>query len=62
MPPTISSILTVTANNNQNSNLYTEYEYGLYGVSVVTTYIVVGMAILAVLASLIFRAGKIIVF
>jgi multisubunit Na+/H+ antiporter MnhC subunit len=52
----------VTANNNQNSNLYTEYEYGLYGVSVVTTYIVVGMAILAVLASLLFRAGKIIVF
>lgn len=62
MPPTISLILKVVANNNQNSNLYTDYEYGLYGVSVVVTYIVVGMALFGILGSLVFRAGKIIVF
>jgi len=61
-PPSIKCIISVIANNNQNSNLYTDYEYGLYNVSVITTYIVVGMAILAILASIVFRAGKIIVF
>jgi len=50
------------ANNNQNSNLYSDYEYNLYYISVITTYIVVGLAILAVVASLIFRVGKVITF
>ena len=61
-PETIEVILTVIANNNQNANLYTDYEYGLYGVSVVVTYIVVGLAIFAGLTSLVFRAGKVMVF
>ena len=62
VPNMIVTYVEVVANNNQNSNLYSEYEYGLYYVSVITTYVVVGMAILAVLASLFFRVGKIITF
>ena len=56
------TIVEVVANNNQNSNLYTPYEYGLYNVSMVTTYIMVGLAIAAVIASLVTRVGKIITF
>ena len=62
VPSTILTIVTVLANNNQNSNLYSDYEYNLYYISVITTYIVVGLAILAVIGSLIFRVGKIITF
>ena len=55
-------MVEVVANNNQNSNLYSEYEYGLYYISVATTYTVVALAVAAVLASLVLRAGKVVVF
>lgn len=62
VPQSILTYLTVSANNNQNANLYSDYMYQLYSFSVVITYIVVGMAIFAVLVSLVFRAGIVITF
>jgi hypothetical protein len=62
VPQSILCVVEVVANNNQNANLYTDYEYGLYGVSVVTTYIVLGLTGLAILGSLLARAGKVVVF
>lgn len=62
VPQSILTYLTVSANNNQNANLYSDYMYQLYSFSVVITYIVVGMAIFAVLVSFVFRAGTVITF
>lgn len=59
-PAPITTTVTVQANNNQNANLYSPYTYSLYSLSIVVTYIVVGMAAVALLASLVFRKGFII--
>ena len=61
-PAFIGLYLSVVANNNQNANAYSAQEYALYSVSVVVTYVVTGLALFAVLTSLAFRAGKVIVF
>lgn len=61
-PPYINCILKVVANNNQNANLYSSKIYGAYSISVSTTYAVVGIALLTLFTSLVFRAGKIITF
>jgi hypothetical protein len=59
-PPLIELYSVVSANNNQNSNLYTKQEYGLYSVSVTVTYFVVGLALFGLLTSLAFRTAKVI--
>lgn len=59
--PTIRRIFPIVANNNQNAQVYSPAEYSAYSVSVTTTYAVVGVAVFAVLTSLVFRAGKVIV-
>lgn len=59
--PLIQTFTTVTANNNQNANLYTPQEYGLYSASVVFSYILMALAFLALITCLAFRTAKIIV-
>lgn len=49
-------------NNNQRAILYSDSIYGAYKISVGTTYAVTGIALLTVVTSLIFRAGKVITF
>ncbi len=61
-PPYIHCIVNVLANNNQNANLYSSQIYGAYSISVNTTYAVVAIALLTLLTSLLFRAGKNITF
>ncbi len=61
-PPFIGCYVTVLANNNQNSNVYSPTEYSLYSSSVTFSYVLIVFALFAVLVSLVFRAGKVIVF
>ena len=59
--PNIQVYTTVTANNNQNANYYTPQEYNLYAISMYVSYGVVGLAMVCLLTSFIFRTGKVIV-
>lgn len=61
-PPFIGCYVSVLANNNQNSNVYSAKEYSLYASSVTFSYVLLGFALFAILVSLVFRAGKVIVF
>lgn len=61
-PSSIITTVRIQANNNQNCNLYSPYTYSLYNISIVVTYVVVGMAVVAILASVIFRKGFVIAF
>jgi hypothetical protein len=61
IPQNYSSTVTVIPDNNQQPDFYTEHEYGLYSVSVVLTYSLVGLGVTGLVIAILFRTGTLIV-
>ena len=58
-PPYIRVVAQVVANNNQNSQVYSEAVYGAYGASRSTTWAILCIASVITGLSLVFRVGKV---
>ena len=56
-----SSSVTVIPDNNQQADFYTDQEYGLYSVSVLLTYSLLGLGVAGLILAILFRTGTLIV-